>query len=369
MSQVNFTHTPGLSGAHGTEVAAHVKEMLATGTAGQPADVSGVTGSSGTTGGATGAAKPELAPPALSSAASMMVALMALNSKLAAQQTDFSQKASESARTDILRNGEKRASQMKEYFDKMCQVKENSTQRCGLFGAIIHSIMKVCSGDLEGAGKIWTENIGNIIKDVASLAMAAVMTVVAVAALAASPFSVGATVALSAVCFAAAGTLLAATVISDPGIQSLIAEALPDEPQWLKMGVSIGMSVVGIGLSIASTIVLAVITGVATGGVASIPVLINGAATIASAVVSIGVAVNDGVKAKEEYDQSMIKADATEISAEIDQTEAHAEKIRQTLTNEQKVFKAIYEAYANFVESVRGLVAAGAQNARLAAGV
>jgi hypothetical protein len=365
MSQVNFNPTPSLNGTSETQQTSFVKPTAATGAAVQPADVCGVVG----TGATTGSAKPELEPPAMSSAASMMVALMALNSKISAQQTNFSQKASESARTDIIRNGEKRAAEMKQYFDKMSQVKENSTQRCGLFGAIIHSIKKACSGDLQGAGKIWTENIGNIAKDVASLAMATVMTVVAVAALAASPFSVGATVALSAVCFAAAGALVAGTVISDPGIQSLITEALPDEPQWLKMGVSIGMSVVSIGLSIASTIALTVITGVATGGVAAIPTLINGAAAIASAVVNIGVAVNEGVKAKQGYDQNVIRAEATEISAQIDETEVQAEKIRQTLTNEQKVFKAIYEAYANFVKSVGSLVEAGAQNARLAASV
>jgi hypothetical protein len=349
---------------HRSDATAGPGSSFKTGSKGTGADVAGASGSAVYSG-----AAPALPAPILQSAASMMLALMALNNKLAGEQVDFSSKMTETVRDDIKKKGAQRNAQLQEYFEKMAQVKENDTQRCGLFGAIAQTFKKLLSGDLEGIGKLWSENIGNILKDTVSLVGAAVMTSVAIVALCLSPLSFGATAALSAVCLGCAAAMVVGTVLADPGIQALVQDALPDNPSWLKLAVGIGMSVVGIGASVIGGIALAVITGVATGGVATVPVLINSVMGIASAITNIACAVKDFQAGVDNYQQGQIRADAEEISADIDVIEANTEQVRQTLANQQRVFEALYESMANFIESVRAVIAASCENSRIAASV
>jgi hypothetical protein len=346
-----------------SDAAASAVSAFKTGGKGTGADVAGASAA------ASSGAAPALPAPILQGAASMMLALMALNNKLAGEQVDFSSKITENTRDDIRKKGVQRNAQLREYFEKMAQVKENDTQRCGLFGAIAQTFKKLLSGDLEGIGKLWSENIGNILKDTAALVGAAVMTAVAVVALCLSPLSFGATAALSAVCLGCAAAMLVGTVLADPGIQALVQEALPDNPAWLKLAVGIGLSVAGIGANIIGGLSLAVITGVATGGVATVPVLVNSVLGIASAITNIACAVKNFQTGVDNHEQGQIRADAEEISADIDVIEANTERVRQTLTNQQKVFEALYESMASFIESVRALIAASCENSRIAASV
>jgi hypothetical protein len=349
---------------HRSDATAALGSSFKTGSKGTGADVAGASGSAVHSG-----AAPALPAPAVQSAAAMMLALMALNNKLAGEQVDFSSKTMESTRDDIRKKGAQRNAQLQKYFEKMAQVRENGTKRCGLFGAIAQTFKKLFSGDFAGIAKLWSENIGNILKDTVNLVGAAVMSAVAVVALCLSPLSFGVTAALSAVCLGCAVAMLVGTILADPGIQSLIQEALPDKPSWLKLAVGIGMSVVGMGASVIGAIALAAITGVATGGAATIPVLINSVMGIASAVTGIACAVKDFQAGVDNYTQGQIRADAEEISADIDVIEANTEQVRHTLTNQQKVFEALYESMVNFIESVRALIAASSENSRIAASV
>ncbi len=304
-------------------------------------------------------ARPALPAP-LMSAAAMMIALTALQSKVLEQNIEFGEKTMDGLRKDIQDKAVKRAEQMKTYFQNMD--KQSSTQRCGLFGAIIHFFKNLAEGKPQEALDVLTHNIGSILKDVATLVVLAV-SVIAAVAIAAATCGVGTGVVL--LCAGAVAATLAGMVLADPGITDLVVNLLPED--W-RMGVGIALAIAGLVCSVAGAIMLTVATGGAgaAGAVGSLATISVGVANAVSSLVSAGVSVQQGV---EGYQQSGYKAGAIRATADMDITESQMEQIKATLDRSQKDLKTLYDAFAGALSSVRDMIIAYGQNQNRAASV
>lgn len=295
---------------------------------------------------------PVLTPPKLSAAA-MMIALTALNSKISAEGVAFGESTMEGVRKDIKSNAAKRAEQLKTYFENMDKV-SNKT-KCGLFGAIAHFFKNLFSGDIKGAFKCLTDNIGNILKDIAQIAAVVLGCVAGVAAAVATG---GAAAPALALAISAAVLVIGGMAMSDPGITSLIVESLPENAQ---QAVAVTLAVVGAVLAITGGIMMGCLSGGATTlaavstTVTSISGLVNAGMTIANSV--------DG------YAQSEYKAAAVKSQANMDKHDASTVELKGILERKQKDLKTLFDSFSTILQSTRDMLTAHGQAKVYAAGV
>lgn len=299
---------------------------------------------------AFGGTRPALPAPSMSAAA-MMIALTALNSKIAEEGIAFGESTLEGVRKDIKANAAKRAEQLSQYFEKAA--KKSNVQQCGLVGSFIHFFKNLFQGDIAGAFKVVAFNAFNIAKDAAMVAAAVAMVVAAVVITCCTAGGGAATIALA---IAGAGLVLGGTLVSDPGVTSLLVNLLPEGAQpWVAMAIC----VVGAVMSIAGGIMM----GIATGG-ASVP------ATIASVIGSLAGFVGAAATAYtgiEGLIQGKHQADATRSMADIDVTDAQITDLKAVLDRNQRDLKALFDMFANITESTRQMIATYGQNMSRAA--
>ena len=287
--------------------------------------------------------RPALPAPTMSPTA-MMIALTALQSKMAEEGIKFGEKTMDGVRDDIKKNGAKKIEELKKYFENM---ERSSSKRCGFFGLIAKFFKAVFTGDWQGV-KDAAKDIGSILKDV-------VQIVAAVLAVAVATVVTGGVGVLAVV---GAALVIAGMIMSDPGITEMILEALPEDQ---RQAAAIALAVVGAVLAIAGSIC----SGKAA-GVDAVVASISKLATTASTLVSAGVTVDQGVQG---YQAAEHKADAMRNMAQVDKTEALLEDLKSTLDRNQKDLKAMFDAFSSALQSTKQMITEYGQNQSRAASV
>ncbi|MDR2892605.1 MAG: hypothetical protein LBV80_05925 [Deltaproteobacteria bacterium] len=344
MSTMNVhSNTPvtGTQAALAEQIAATTKNILAN-------DMGGVGG----TGSRPFLGKPSLPAPTLS-ATSMMVALTALNSRIAGESITFGESAIEGMRNDIREQAAKRTEQLQQYFDNMNKV--NNTQKCGLFGAIGLFFSNLFKGDPMAGLEIIKNNIGNIVKDVVMMGALALSATVAIAATVATVGAAAPSIALVA---GGATIVLAAMVFSDPAITGAITNMMPEN---IRMGVSIAMAVITVIASIVGGVMMAVGSG-GTSALTNISAVVSSISTLVGAASTL----EQGVKG---FIQSGYQTESMLQQAEMDKTDALMADIKSALERNQTDLRVIFDAFAKMVESTHGLIQTYGQNLTRAASV
>lgn len=312
-----------------------------------PEDIMGV--GAGTT---TTQNRPVLPAPTMSAAA-MMIALTALNSKIAEEGMSFAESSMEGVRKDIKESAVKRAEQLEKHFENLDKV--SSKQKCGLFGAIANFFKKLFTGDIKGAFQVIGDNIANIIKDIAQLVAVAVAIVAAVALTVGTAGAGAGTIALAV---AGAALVVGGMALTDPGVTQMIMESLPESSQ---QAVAIALAVVGAIMAVAGGIMM----GVATGG-ASTFATVSTVTTALSGIGNAGVTLANGVDG---FLQSGFKADAAKSQANIDRTDAQITDLKGILSRNQTDLKALFESFSTILRSTQDMIATYGQTQSRAASV
>ena len=294
--------------------------------------------------------RPTLPAPSMSPTA-MMIALTALQSKMAEEGIKFGEKSMDGVRTDIKQNAEKRAEQLKKYFEDLDR---SLSKRCGFFGLIAKFFKAVFTGDWKGVVDA-LKDVGSILKDIAQIVAVAVAIAAAAALTVASG---GAGAGLLAAAIVGAVLVIGGMAMTDPGIMEMIMEALPEDQ---RQAAAIALAVVGAVLALAGGIVM----GAATGG-ASALATISTVTTAISGLISAGVTVDQGVKG---YQAAEHRAGALRNQAEMDISDARMADLKGLLDRSQKDLKAMYEAFANALSSTREMITTYGQNQSRAASV
>lgn len=352
---MSMTVNPSLVGGSSTATVDETPPGGA-GTKTAPTDVDGATSQSG---GSASTGRPTLVQPKMNAAA-MMIALTALNSKIAQEGIEFGENVVQNAQSEIQKMGEKRAQQIKQHFDEMAKI--NTTEKCGLFGAIVKSFSKVFSGDIKGAGQVWADNVLNVLKDFGTIATAVIMVLGAIAVSGAtlgagSPLLVGAVIGAS--------LMVVGVVASDPGLQSMVLSGM-DEGEaknkaatalsWVGFGVTVAGAILGIGCTLGMS---------SAASVGSISATVG---TMGSMISGVNLATTL-LTAKENYSQTVIRAKVLESGADMDRSEALMEEMKSILGRQQKDLQTLFDSYSNFIQSTRNLVMTQGQNEVRAASV
>jgi enamine deaminase RidA (YjgF/YER057c/UK114 family) len=254
-------------------------------------------------------------------------------------------------RDDIQKNAQKKAQELKKYFDNLDR---STNKRCGFFGLIVKCLKAMVTGDWKSALE-GLKDVGSILKDVAQIA-AVVLAVVAAAAVTVASGGTGA--GLLALAVVGAVLVISGMAMNDPGIMEMIMEALPEDQQ---QKAAIALAVVGAVLALAGGVMM----GCATGG-SSVLATVSTVVTSISGLISAGVTVEQGVKG---YQASEHKADSLKNLADVDITEAAMTDLKGVLERNQKDLKALYDAFANALSSTRDMITQYGQNLNRAAAV
>ncbi len=297
--------------------------------------------------------RPTLPAPVLSPAA-MMIALTSLSNKMLSEQIQVGENTLDTQRSDLQTKGRERLETLRKHFEKLDQGQQG--KRTGLFGFIANFFKALFTFDFKALGELCTwENLGNVLKDIATLVVAAVLIAAAAAATAVSG---GAGSVLLGLAIAGTVMVVAGMVASDPGVIDMIAEALPEDS---RNTFALAMSITGMLVGIIGSIM----TSVATGGLGAttlVTKLVTAGSQIGSAAISAGMGVNDGIK-------GTARADAQVFMADVDRKGADMENIKTELTRSNADMRALYDAYANIMQSMRDMVLQYGQNQNRAASV
>jgi hypothetical protein len=328
-------------------------QTVSQGQGGKTSDVQGA-GAGGQ--GAAGGVKPKLAAPALSAAA-MMIALNALQSKMSQEGIQMAESTMDGVRTDIKANAKKRAAELKTYFEEMD--KAAKPKKCGLFGAIANFFKKLFTGDIAGAFKGLAtdlkESIGNILKDIAQIVGAALAIVAAAVATAATG---GGASPLLALAIAGTVMMVAGMAMSDPAIMDMIIESLPEDQQKAAM---IALMTVAAVLSLVGSIM----SGIGSGGAGTATAIAKIAVSVAS-IISGAATIESGVK---DYQRSQHQVKATESQVKMDYMDAAMEELKGILSQKQGDMKELYDSFAKILDSTRNMIAQQGQAQVTAASV
>jgi len=159
MTQIDSNYRPQTLGPTSGPDAPDDKPTIRAG--GTSGDVQGAPGTN-----QSGGPRPTLPPPSMSPAA-MMIALTALQSKMAEEGIKFGEKAMDGVRDDIKKNGAKKAEELKKYFENL---ERASSKKCGLFGLVAKLFKAIFTGDWQGV-KEAAKDVGSILKDVEPIAI------------------------------------------------------------------------------------------------------------------------------------------------------------------------------------------------------
>ena len=296
--------------------------------------------------------RPTLPPPTMSAAA-MMIALTALNSKLSSESIAFGENTLDGMRKDLKDQAHKRAEQLKKHFDNLDKV--HSKKKCGLFGAIANFFKKLFTGDIGGAFKVLADNIGSILKDVMQIVALAVALAASVAL---AGVTAGAASPAIAVVIAGAALVLSSMVLSDPAVMEAMINSLPEDK---RQAAGIALAIVAAVIALAGSIMMAA----ASGGAGSITIATR-VTSLLSAAADVAATLQQGVDG---YLQSGYKAEAMTQQGEMDKTDARMTDIKGAMDRNQKDLKALFDAFSKILESTSAMIQVSGQNMSRAASV
>ncbi len=352
---LNTIDTSGADEAQGTQ--GSQGSQGAQGTQGSKDDMDGVIVSQGGTG-----TTPQLNLPKGLNATAMMIALTALNGKIASEGVKLAETSMEGARKDIKLNAAKRAEQLEKYLENMDNANQGKT--AGLFGTIglFFKALFTDSYSLSDWAETAKNSIGKIFSDLAALAGAVAMVVLGALATGVT-FGAGTPVLVGA-CIGAS-LIVAGLVVGDPAVVDAIVEACPDDN---KMAATIGLMITGIVLSIAGSILGAVATGGSSvaNAVGSTMRAVGMLVDIGSAVINAGVAIDSTVKG---HQRAEFQTEATISQAEMDKHDAIFTQLQSILDRSNADIKMFFDALSNYMQSTRDLLATAAESQQRAASV